>query len=161
MGMMANFPEQFAARAERRFWFARADAALYRAKQGGRNRITEVAPSMKLDEFLAAMPQAEAKLLVEIAVEEMPLPVHADQAATHHRVEVGRHKGLHQEIHVGLELPPGNQGRAETLDGHVGEHEQVVEAVHAFHRLARVFAGHPDELFHGGVQRGGVGAAGA
>ena len=26
MGMMANFPEQFAARAERRFWFARADA---------------------------------------------------------------------------------------------------------------------------------------
>ena len=26
MGMLASFPEQFAARAERRFWFTRADA---------------------------------------------------------------------------------------------------------------------------------------
>jgi two-component system LytT family response regulator len=76
----------------------------------------------------ATRPHREPEHLVEVAVVQPALPVDADQVAAHHRVEVGVAVRGAQQRHVGGESALGHQRRPETLDRHVRERQQVVEA---------------------------------
>ncbi len=57
----------------------------------------------------------------------MPPPVHGDERAAHHRVEVFLAVRAVQKRHVLVELPLGDERRAEALDRHVGERVEAVE----------------------------------
>ena len=46
--------------------------------------------------------QSDTKLLIEIAVVEIPLPIHADERAAHHTRQVRIGKVVPQELHIGL-----------------------------------------------------------
>ena len=39
--------------------------------------------------------RGESELLIEIAIEEMSLPIHTHQPSTHHRLNIGGVMGLH------------------------------------------------------------------
>ena len=91
--------------------------------RGGHSRTRGLAPL-----FVAARCQARAaQLLVEIAVIQETLPVHTDQVAAHHGVEIGGGKVLMQQVHVVVELAFGYQHRTKALDRHVGDGQQLVE----------------------------------
>lgn len=42
----------------------------------------------KITEVAMASAQRQAQLLVEVAIKKLPLPVHTDQTAAHHRLKV-------------------------------------------------------------------------
>src|SRR5256885_9316136 len=73
-------------------------------------------------------PERQPQHLVEIAVVDRALPVHRDQGAAHHGAEILLAEGLPQQVHVGVELSPGDERRAESGDRHVGERVEPVEA---------------------------------
>ena len=71
--------------------------------------------------------QRQPQLLVEVAIVEVALPVHADQVAAHHGGVVGLAEVVAQQLQIAVELAFGNQHGAKTLDGHVGDDEEFVE----------------------------------
>ena len=73
------------------------------------------------------MRKCQAELLIEVAVVDIALPVHADQAAAHHLLQVLVAVRCAQRRHVGVELSLGDQHAAEALNRHVGEREQAIE----------------------------------
>ena len=81
----------------------------------------------QMDAARSASAQRQVQHLVEIAVVDVALPVHRDQVPAHHRRQVlVPVRGLEQ-VHVGLELPLGQQLAAEPLDRHVGQSQQMIE----------------------------------
>ena len=75
----------------------------------------------------AAERRRQPQHLVEIAVVEPSLPIDAEQRAAHHGVQVGGHAGVLEQLQVGSEPALADEGAAEALDRHVGEHEEVAE----------------------------------
>ena len=71
--------------------------------------------------------QRQTQLLVEVAVGQPALPVHADRAAAHHASQVLWLEAAFQQIDVAVKAAFGHQRRAKTLDRHVGQRKQVVE----------------------------------
>src|SRR6266480_6236255 len=96
-------------------------------------------------------PERQAQHLVEIAIVDGALPVDRDQSAAHHGAEILLAEGFLQQLHVGVELPPGDEHRAESGDRHVRERVEPVETD------AEALAEHPlvvgFELFLRGRQR--------
>src|SRR5258706_15584724 len=90
----------------------------------------EVAPDEigEPDSRPARDPERQSQHLVEIAVVARALPVHRDQSAAHHGAEILLAEGLPQQIHVGVELSPGDERRSKSGDRHVREGIEAVEA---------------------------------
>src|SRR5204862_339300 len=64
-------------------------------------------------------PERQSQHLVEVAVVDRALPVHRDKGAAHHGAEILLAVGLAQQLHVGVELSPRDERRAESGDRHV------------------------------------------
>src|SRR5690606_33080446 len=68
-----------------------------------------------------------AQHLVEVAVVEVSLPVHAQERSAHHRREVFASVGVLEQAHVPVETALAQEGAAKTLHGHVRDGKQLVE----------------------------------
>ena len=76
---------------------------------------------------LRTHPGAQAQHLVEVAVIQITLPIHAEQAAAHHGGQVVWPVAAFEQLQIALERALGHQGAAKALDGHVGQRKQVIE----------------------------------
>ena len=71
--------------------------------------------------------ERQAEHLVEIAVVDKALPVHTQESAAHHAVEVRLLIGVAQQRHVFVEPTLRDEHAAEALDRHVGQCVESVE----------------------------------
>ena len=69
----------------------------------------------------------QAKLLVEVAVVEITLPIDREQVAAHHVLEVFNAVRATQQLHVAVELPVGYQHRSKALDRQISQRKELVE----------------------------------
>src|SRR5687768_6405083 len=69
----------------------------------------------------------EIEHLVEVAVVEPPVPADGERVAAHEPLDRARVVGIHQPLHVRLEIAARRQPFQEAGNRHVVEHEQAVE----------------------------------
>ena len=70
----------------------------------------------------------QAELLIEITVIEMALPIHTDQLTAHHGPQIVRVVCFLKKSLITLQIATAFQLLGETLDGHVRQCEQTIEA---------------------------------
>ena len=86
-----------------------------------RDPITGGIPNQQIGQVTGLTPQGQTQLLVEITVEQLALPVNADQLATHHRLQIRLTMAGPQQLLVALQLTLGPQHRRKALNRQVGE----------------------------------------
>ena len=74
-----------------------------------------------------ALLERQTEHLIEVAIKDEALPIHADQIATHDGVEVLRAIGALQKGHIVSELSGRLEQAAEALDRHVRDRQQPTE----------------------------------
>ncbi len=72
-------------------------------------------------------PGTHAQHLIEIAVVQIALPIHADEAATHHGIQVLGVVRAPKQLHVLGKAAFAHQGAAKALNWHIGQCKQMVE----------------------------------
>ena len=85
-----------------------------------RDPITGGIPNQQIGQMPGLAPQGQTQLLVEITVEQLALPVNADQLAAHHRLQIRLAMAGPQQLLVVLQLTLGPQHRRKALNRQVG-----------------------------------------